>query len=81
MRFPSADRGTVAHMALTPTRDRALDERTRGAWATYALATEGLEGREYEEAEAHAWSVLQDELQLLAAQAAHGTRPERRTRV
>lgn len=68
-------------MALTPTRDRAIDERTRGAWATYALALEGLEGREYEEAEAQAWDTLQHELQLLTEQSPYGTRPDRRSRV
>jgi hypothetical protein len=68
-------------MALTPTRDRALDERTRGAWATYALSLEGLEGREYEEAEAQAWEALQRELQVLQAQPPYGSRPDRRSRV
>lgn len=57
-------------MALPVTRTRAervLEERTRGAWATYALTTSGLEGGEYDEAEAVAWSALQDELRGIAA--------------
>ena len=54
-------------MTLSPTRERATDERTRGAWATYALTLEGLEGREYEHAEEQAWDTLQRELSRIAA--------------
>jgi hypothetical protein len=66
-------------MPITPTRaERVLEERTRGAWATYALTTAGLEGGEYDEAEAMAWSALQAELRDIAADEARlhgGERP------
>lgn len=53
-------------MPITPTRaGRVLEERVRGAWATYALTTAGLEGGEYDAAEAIAWSALQAELRAI----------------
>jgi hypothetical protein len=57
-------------MTASPTRlgpGPALEEQVRGAWATYALSTADLEGREYEEAEALAWGALQRELAAIAA--------------
>jgi hypothetical protein len=37
-------------------------EETRRAWDAYAEATRGLEGAEYDRAEAEAWQHLQDVL-------------------
>ena len=41
-------------------------EERRRAWDEYADATRGLDGAEYDEAEAEAWQRLQDRLEELA---------------
>jgi N-formylglutamate amidohydrolase len=45
----------------TPTAEE-LERRVRHAWASYNASLRDLEGREYEEAEAHAWDRLQRRL-------------------
>jgi N-formylglutamate amidohydrolase len=44
-----------------PTRDE-LERCVRDAWASYHAALRDLTGREYEDAEAHAWDRLQRRL-------------------
>jgi hypothetical protein len=48
----------------TPTHEE-LEARVREAWAFYTAALQDLTGREYEEAEAHAWDRLQHRLEEL----------------
>lgn len=43
-----------------------LERRVRNAWTGYSESLEGLEGREYDEAEAAAWDRLQRRLDELA---------------
>jgi hypothetical protein len=40
----------------------ALEERTRRAWSAYRESLRGLEGRDYEEAEARCWERLRRRL-------------------
>ena len=42
-----------------------LDERRQRAWAYYRAVLRHREGRDYEEAEAQAWSLVQAELREL----------------
>ena len=44
-----------------PTREE-LERRVREAWASYSASLRDLEGKEYEEAEAQAWTRLQRRL-------------------
>ena len=43
--------------------DPALDERTRQAWSAYRDGLTDLSGRNYDNAEAEAWDLLQQELE------------------
>ena len=43
-----------------------LARRTREAWVAYRASLRDLTGREYEEAEAHAWELLQRRLAELS---------------
>jgi hypothetical protein len=43
-----------------------LDERVREAWTMYKERLAGLEGREYDEAEAGSWAQLQETLREIA---------------
>jgi hypothetical protein len=52
--------------------DPALEERTRQAWSTYRDGLSELSGREYDDAEAEAWTQLQDELEHIEADRAAG---------
>ncbi len=44
-----------------------VEQETRHAWAQYAERLRGLEGEEYDRAEAEAWEHLQTTLQALDA--------------
>ena len=44
-----------------------LQQETRRAWSDYADRLRGLEGAEYDQAEAEAWEQLQATLQALGA--------------
>ena len=44
-----------------------LEQETRRAWGDYAESLRGLEGEEYDRAEAAAWQQLQETLQSLGA--------------
>ena len=44
-----------------------LEQETRRAWGDYAESLRGLEGAEYDQAEAAAWDQLQATLQALGA--------------
>lgn len=57
--------------AFATDQDAALEReevarRTRDAWVAYGASLRDLAGREYEEAEAHAWERLQRRLGELA---------------
>ena len=47
-----------------------LEQETRRAWSDYAESLQGLEGPEYDRAEAAAWDQLQATLQALGASVA-----------
>ena len=47
-----------------------LEQETRLAWSEYAESLQGLEGEEYDRAEAAAWDHLQATLHALGAPAA-----------
>jgi hypothetical protein len=47
--------------------DPALDERTRQAWSAYRDGLTDLTGRNYDNAEAEAWELLQTELEAIEA--------------
>lgn len=49
----------MATFAPNPDIEIRLDERVREAWTTYKERLTGLEGREYDEAEAGSWAELQ----------------------
>lgn len=52
----------------------ATDERTRVAWTVYRDSLRELSGRDYDEAERHAWDALQRELHAIASSSTPGTR-------
>ncbi len=53
-----------------PDRLAELAELEREAWTAYRESLRGLEGREYDEAEAGAWDALQDDLADVAVERA-----------
>lgn len=50
-----------------PAVARHLEEEQRRVWAVYAARLQGLEGAEYDHAEADAWDELQRQLGALGA--------------
>ena len=53
-----------------PQPKTSLDPRVQAAWENYREDLRGLDGREYERAEAEAWERLQAELFTLTDEAA-----------
>lgn len=54
-------------MTTFATHERPLQERVRDAWTAYRAGLAGLEGREYEAAEARSWDELQETLRAIDA--------------